>query len=102
MILRVDRSGTRVDLIDPEQLRELKVVAPAGQTAAATASTFGDGARLEDDSHIWIPAETILALAGGRPAEWEERFRETLRAVEPAGWYDGRADAVRVHIETTP
>lgn len=63
---------------------------------------LGDGVRVEDDSHIWIPAGTIRALAGAQSAEWDTQFRAMLRTVERVGWYDGHADAVRVHIETNP
>ncbi len=98
MILRADRGG-RVDLIDPDQFRELKIVVDPDQTADATAAMLGDGVRVEDDSHIWIPAGTIFALAGAQSAEWDTQFRAMLRSVERSGWYDAGHDAVRVHIE---
>ena len=98
MIIRVERG--RVDLLEADELRELKIVPEEGLEAGFVAAALGAAQDPDDPTHVWVPAETVLGLAADRPDAWRESARAAFRAVEPFGWYDPAGDTIRIHIDT--
>jgi hypothetical protein len=97
VILRIERG--RVVLVEPDELRELKIVRSEPVEVSAIATALGGVPDADAGDHVWVPAETVLRLGAGQPDEWRASARDAFRAVERFGWYDPATDRIRIHVE---
>jgi hypothetical protein len=91
-------------MFDPEghiSLQEIDDFAGFAAHAACTGEALDAGltgaGRRENDAHLWINREWILA--NGRPADpqWRAAFEKMIAFAESRGWVDGDG-AIRVHL----
>lgn len=89
-------------LDDRDDFTNLKLVAAQDASLFDVAHLLD--ARVDEDEtteHVWVAAAVLRRLAGDVPAEWHENFDAMLAKVEPFGWYDSAAGAVKCHVERT-
>ena len=88
-------------LADPENFRELSIVAPGGAAATGAPEALAKLGRLEGSDHVFVDQALLIRLAGplGNDPEWRNSFDAMIEFAASHGWLadDG---AVRVHVET--
>lgn len=94
------RPDAEPELADPENFRELSIVAPGGPAGAGVPEALAKLGRLEGDDHVFVDQERLIELAGarGRDPDWRKSFDGMIGFAQSHGWLadDG---AVRVHVE---
>jgi hypothetical protein len=97
MIIHVSAQG-RVELNEPEDFKNFKIVlAPGVDAAAALAGT----ATLAADGKIaWVSQDAVRRLRGAdAPASWGAAFDKMVNSVRKFGWINDQDRTVRAHIE---
>ena len=87
-------------LADPENFRELSIVAPGGAAATGVPEALAKLGRLDGSDHVFVEQALLIRLAGplGNDPEWSKSFHAMIEFAASHGWLadDG---AVRVHVE---
>lgn len=85
----------RLELLDPDNFRELKLVcASRSMLSDAAVDQLG---RLDGD-HVWVREAWFRAQAAAADGDWIKSFDAMRDYARSKGWIDGTG-AIRVHIE---
>ena len=104
MYLLIDLGDDVVMLAEPDDTKRFHVAvanaADRERVAELLASHVGGRFDADDDTHVWVSAGRVRALAEGRvPASWNEHFDTMLAKGEKHGFYDPAAEAIKGHVE---
>jgi hypothetical protein len=98
MIVDVGTDGS-VALLEAEDTRAFKLVAPHGMTEADLAQVLTGVAEIESN-HAWVKQSWILGnspLAASQ--DWQGSFAKMLDYARSKNWLRGADEAIRAHIE---
>lgn len=93
----VRASAGQVVLEDAQNLKALSLILDGDPEAArASAATLGQWV---DQSHLAVPAHSLVALAGqlGQDAQWREDFDAMIAYAATKGWVDDEG-RVQMHV----
>ncbi|WP_176599064.1 MULTISPECIES: hypothetical protein [Sphingobium] len=84
----------RFELVDPNNFREMKLVAGAPLPNSTVEDQLG---RVEGD-HVWVRESWFLAQPCADATEWLNLFQGMKDYASGKGWVDSMG-AIRVHVE---
>ncbi len=98
----VDLSSGAAIVRQPEDLKSLKVVAPAGVVDPTALGDLGE----PDGSHVWLSVPALRAAAAATVPEvdrgqWISAFDGMIAYAASKGWTDESGTRVRAHVEAT-
>jgi hypothetical protein len=98
MIVEV-RSDCSVALLEPEDTRSFKLVAPHDLNGADLAQALAGIADVDSD-HAWVLASWVREKSGlADSAEWQNSFGRMLDYAKSKNWLRATDEAVRAHME---
>lgn len=93
------RSDRSVALLEPEDTRSFKLVAPRDLSGTDLAQALSGIADVESD-HAWVFAAWIREASGlAADAEWRDAFGKMLAYARSKAWLRSTDEAIRAHIE---
>jgi hypothetical protein len=99
--MRISISPTQtVDLEDPDNFRELGVIAQAAPDVEWLTSALSDFGRPEDIDHVYLNEGALPGLAGalGATADWQRGYGQMVEYARAHGWVNA-AGEIRAHVE---
>lgn len=105
MVIEIDLRATpaSVELARRDDFTAFKVMARGLETDIdGLASALGRLGRVAEDGHVFVPVQTLHALAGQRGDErdWRDSLEGMLSYARARGWIDD-AGAIRATVEWT-
>ena len=104
--MRIQLNLSDVLVLEPDDCRELDVLAPAADRAeVARRLEQHDIGRWHDERTVALSLPRLFELASsssGIGADWIERWHSMLEYALSRGWLDPEADEVLAHVASTP
>jgi hypothetical protein len=99
MYVNIDTTG-HATLHGVENLRELKVVAPAMASADVASALEADNWGRLDGDHAWLSVGALKSAGAAEGAAWDEGFTQMMGYAASQGWVSPDGLQVRAHLES--